>query len=229
MRACSNASSFSAAIFFLGLVPSLFLLFVRVLLSARLLMLTFSSKGKAYLKRVGDKARVKKISSLPGESPPHSPSTLCLGSDLLSISHASSLSSALPLSASLSPSHSSPPVSLSFRLLLALLVQGTTNASQVRWQPLSLPLRTARTVAALRGNGHFQPGCPSGQGLLLSLPLLGRPWSPPPPPPPHPTPGPSTQEGLHSRHQAPLSAGIHGSRPLCSQGNLWCTTKTVIR
>ena len=60
-------------------------------------MPTFSSKGKAYLKCLGGKARVKKISSLPGESPSHSPPTLCLRSDLLSASlHASSLSSAPP-------------------------------------------------------------------------------------------------------------------------------------
>ena len=90
--ACLNASCFSAAFFFLGLVPLcswvfvLFLLFDRVLLSACLLMLTFSSKGKACLKRLGGKARVKKISSLPGESPSLSLSTLCLGSDLLSTS-----------------------------------------------------------------------------------------------------------------------------------------------
>ena len=70
-------------------------------------MLTFSSKGKAYLKRLGGKARVRKISSLPGESPSHSPPTLCLGSDLLSAPpHASSLSSPTPLPTSLS--HSSP-------------------------------------------------------------------------------------------------------------------------
>ena len=83
---CSNASSFIGS---------------HVLLSARLLMLTFSSKGKAYLKRLGGKARVKKISSLPGESPSHAPSTLCLGSDLLFTPHASLLSSVFPLSASL--------------------------------------------------------------------------------------------------------------------------------
>ena len=60
----------------------LFLLFDRVLLSTHLLMLTFSSKGKAYLKRLGGKAREMKISSLPGESPSHFPPTLCLGSHL---------------------------------------------------------------------------------------------------------------------------------------------------
>ena len=47
-------------------------------------MLTFSSKGKNCVKCLGGKARVKKISSLPGESPSHSSSTLCLGSDRLS-------------------------------------------------------------------------------------------------------------------------------------------------
>ena len=79
---------------------SLFLPFDQVLLSTRLLMLAFSSKGKAYVKRLGGKARVKKISSLPGESPSHCPSTLCVCSDLLPTPHASSLSSALPFSAS---------------------------------------------------------------------------------------------------------------------------------
>ena len=79
---------------------SLFLPFDRVLLSTRLLMLAFSSKGKACVKRLGGKARVKKISSLPGESPSQCPSTLCLRSDLLPTPHASSLSSALPFSAS---------------------------------------------------------------------------------------------------------------------------------
>ena len=79
---------------------SLFLLFDRVLLSARSPVLTFSSKGKSYLKRLGGKARGINISSLPGESPSHSPPTLCLGSHLLPVSHAPSLSSALPLFAS---------------------------------------------------------------------------------------------------------------------------------
>ena len=49
-------------------------------------MLTFSSKGKACLKRLGGKVSGIKISSLPGESPSHSPPTLCLGSHLLPVS-----------------------------------------------------------------------------------------------------------------------------------------------
>ena len=89
LRACLNGSSFFFGSHFLPwpctfgqLSFSLFLLFDQILLSAHFLMLTFSSKGKAYLKRLGGKARGMKISSLPGESPPHSPPTLCLGSHL---------------------------------------------------------------------------------------------------------------------------------------------------
>ena len=111
--ACSNASSFFGSHFFLGLVPLLFLLFDRVLLSAHLLMLTFSSKGKAYLNQLGGKAREKKISSLPGESPSHSPLTLCLDSHLLPVSPCTfaffcsspfRISFTLPLFSSLLPS-----------------------------------------------------------------------------------------------------------------------------
>ena len=163
-------SLFSAAIFFLALYHcaakffSLFLPFDRVLLSARLLMLSFSSKGKAYVKRLGGKARVKRISSLPGDSPSHSPSTLCLGSDLLSPPHASSLSSALPFSVPLSSSSS-------FSVSSALDVAGLENHAR-KPGPMASPFSANPTCPVSRGSpGRRTPFAPpSGEVLLLQPP-----------------------------------------------------------
>ena len=90
---------------FVGFFP-FFLLFGQVLLSARLLMLMVSSKGIDWAaKQVSERFR----HLLAVKSGSHSPSTLCLGFSLLCPSpHAALLSSALPLSTSLSSSHSSP-------------------------------------------------------------------------------------------------------------------------
>ena len=157
---------------------SLFLLIDRVLLSARFLMLTFSSKGKAYLKRLGGKARVKKILSLPGESPSHSPSTLCVCSDLLSASlHASSLSSAPPLSASLSHSSllsldlasdsSLSPVSL----LSVLGVTSSQNFQRKPGQMANLGPATLTCPDSRHSPGRRTPFAPPfGKGLLLPQP-----------------------------------------------------------
>ena len=141
-------------------------------------MLTFSSKGKACLKRLGGKVRVKKISSLPGESPSHSPSTLCLRADLLSTSlHASSLSSAPPLSVSLS--HSSPlsadlasdsslsPVSLP----LVLGVTSSQNSQRKPGQMANLDPATLTCPDSRRSPGRRTPFVPPfGEGLLLPQP-----------------------------------------------------------
>ena len=131
-------------------------------------MLTFSSKGKVYVKRLGGKARVKKISSLPRESPSHSPSTLCLRSDLFRFSprFIAFFYSPLPLSASLS--HSSP---LSSDL-----------ASDSSLSPVSLP-----SVLGVTSSENFQrkPGqmanlgpatltCPDSRAADALRPSLSR-------------------------------------------------------
>ena len=107
-------------------------------------MLTFSSKGKAYLKRLGGKARGKKISSLPGESPSHPLFRLSPTSRL------PTLHRFLLLFPSLRLFH--PPTLLltpPFHVRLTLLVQGTTNASQVQWQP---PFHATSTCPVSRGS-----------------------------------------------------------------------------
>ena len=140
-------------------------------------MLTFSSKGKAYLKRLGGKARVRKISSLPGESPSHSPPTLCLGSDLLSAPpHASSLSSPTPLPTSLS--HSSPfsselasDSSLSPGFLPSVL--GVISSQNLQRKPGRMANLGPATTCP---DSHRSPGRrtpfapPLGEGLLLPQP-----------------------------------------------------------
>ena len=116
------------------------------------------------MKRFGGKARVKKISSLPGDSPPRSPSTLCLGSDLLSSPHASSLSSALPSSASLS---SSSPLSVPS----ALDVVSSENYAH-KPSPTASPFSANPTCPASRGSlgrrTPFDP--PFGEGPLPQPP-----------------------------------------------------------
>ena len=122
--------------------------------------------------------RVKKISSLPGESPSHSPSTLCLRADLLSTSlHASSLSSAPPLSVSLS--HSSPlsadlasdsslsPVSLPS----VLGVTSSQNSQRKPGQMANLDPATLTCPDSRRSPGRRTPFVPPfGEGLLLPQP-----------------------------------------------------------
>ena len=113
------------------------------------------------MKRLGGKARVKKISSLPGDSPSHSPSTLCLGSDLLSSPHASSFSSALPFSASLS---SSSPLS-------ALAVASSENFAH-KPGPMASPFSASPTCPASGGSpGRRTPFAPPfGEGPLPQPP-----------------------------------------------------------
>ena len=82
---------------------SLFLLFGRVLLSARSVMLTFSAKGKAYLKRLAAKREGKRFRHFLASLHP----TLCLGSPrsiALFCSFPFCVSFSLPLFSSLIPS-----------------------------------------------------------------------------------------------------------------------------
>ena len=104
-------------------------------------MLTFSSKEKAYFKRLGGKVRGIKISPLPSESPSHSPPILCLGSHLLPISPCSiTFFCSYPLCLFHHPALLlSPP----FRLCLTLLVQGTTNTGAYRCAAVPLCRRIA--------------------------------------------------------------------------------------
>ena len=126
-------------------------------------MLAFSSKGKAYVKRLGGRARVKRISSLPGDSPSHSPSTLCLGSDLLSSPHASSLSSALLFSASLSSSSS---LSVPSALDVASLENYARKPGLI-----ASPFSANLTCPASRGSwGRRTPFAPPSGKVLLPQP-----------------------------------------------------------
>ena len=131
-------------------------------------MLTFSSKGKAYSKRLGGKAREMKISSLPGESPSHSPPTLCLGSHLHPVPPRSI---AFFCSSPFLRLHASPP----FRLRLTYLVQGTTHASQVR---MATPFSASSTCPASHGSlGRWTPFAPPfGEGPLPQPPQKLPPW-----------------------------------------------------
>ena len=121
---------------------------------------------------------MKKILLLPGESSSHSPSTLCLRSDLLSAYlHASSLSSAPPLYASLS--HSSPlssdltstsslsPVSLPS----ALDVTSSENYQRKPGQMANLGPATLTCLDSRGSPGQRTPFAPpSGEELLLPQP-----------------------------------------------------------
>ena len=120
---------------------------------------------------------MRKISSLPGESPSHSPPTLCLGSDLLSAPpHASSLSSPTPLPTSLS--HSSPfsselasDSSLSPGFLPSVL--GMISSQNLQRKPGRMANLGPATTCP---DSHRSPGRrtpfapPLGEGLLLPQP-----------------------------------------------------------
>ena len=120
---------------------------------------------------------MKKISSLPGESPSRSPSTLCLRSDLLSASlHASSLSSASSLSASLSHSSLSSDLasdsSLSPVSLPSVLgVISSQNFQRKPGQVANLSPATLTCPDSRRCPGQRTPFAPPlGEGLLLPQP-----------------------------------------------------------